>query len=134
LTVTTVGPEGIWQIDDVALDVSTDDDGVLYGRIVWLRHWRDEVGELAHDRLNPDPDLRQRPLCGLTVLWGLRPAGPNRWTGGSLYNPDDGHVYGVNAHLVSTDEFRAHIYRGIPLFGRTRTLVRIGRGSGEGWC
>jgi hypothetical protein len=32
-------------------------------------------GQPDVDRLNPDPTLRQRPLCGLTVIWGLQPDG-----------------------------------------------------------
>ena len=34
---------------------------------------RDSVGWLARDDKNPDPAIRQRPLCGLTVLQGLQP-------------------------------------------------------------
>jgi hypothetical protein len=70
-----------------------DCSGQLCGRIVWLRMARDSVGWLARDDKNPDPAFRQRPLCGLTVLQGLEPAGLDRWNSGWLYNPSDGQTY-----------------------------------------
>ena len=95
---------------------------------------RDPQGELDRDKNNPDPALRQRPLCGLTILWDLRPAGPERWQGGWFYNPDDGKTYSVSAQLKSADLLIARIYRGIPLFGETKTLTRVPHGTSKGWC
>ena len=53
------------------------------------------MDRLVLDKKNPDPALRQRPLCGLTIFWALRPAGPDRWTDGGFYNPDDGQTYSI---------------------------------------
>jgi uncharacterized protein (DUF2147 family) len=78
-------------------------DGLLCGRIVWLQHARDTAGRPARDNNIPDPASRLRPLCGLTVLRGPRPIGPDRWNSGSLYNPDDGRTYRVSAILRSSD-------------------------------
>ena len=36
--------------------------------------------------------LRSRPIVGLQVVSGMRPAGPNRWKG-YIYNADDGGTY-----------------------------------------
>src|SRR5258708_292384 len=58
-----------------------DCDALLCGRIVWLQHPRDPAGQLARDKENPDPALRQRLQCGQTVLWALRPSGPDHWRG-----------------------------------------------------
>ena len=58
----------------------------------------------------PDPKLRQRPLCGLTILWGLRPNGAGHWSNGWLYDPHDGHTYNVTAELpLPTEYLRAFI-------------------------
>ena len=100
----------------------------------WLRMARDSVGWLARDDKNPDPAFRQRPLCGLTVLQGLQPAGLDRWNSGWLYNPSDGQTYRVSAELRSADVFLARIYLGVPLFGETKTLLRVPRLRSEGWC
>jgi Uncharacterized protein conserved in bacteria (DUF2147) len=74
--------------------------------------------------LNPDPKLRQRPLCGLTIIWGLQPKGPGHWSSGWLYDPQDGVTYDVAAELTAPNTISARVYRGIPLFGRTEILMR----------
>ena len=97
----------------------------LCGRIVWLQQPRNRFGDVMRDIENPDPALRRRPLCGQTVLWGLRSAGADRWEGGALYNPDDGRTYRVNAELRSADKFVARIFLGVPVLGQNRTLLRL---------
>lgn len=41
------------------------------------------------DTRNPDPSLRSRRIMGLVTLRGFA-GGPPRWTGGSVYNPENG--------------------------------------------
>ncbi len=67
--------QGVWMIEDeVALAVAPCGEGdALCGRIVWLRTPRDDAGRPKRDAMNPDAALRERPLCGLTVLDGLLP-------------------------------------------------------------
>jgi uncharacterized protein (DUF2147 family) len=127
-------PPGVWLMDgEVAVQIF-DCAGLLCGRILWLLRPRDPEGELNKDRKNPDPALRQRPLCGLTILWGLHQTAPDRWSGGGFYNPDDGETYNVSAQLKSPDVIVARIYSGFPLFGRTKTLSRVSHGTSDGWC
>lgn len=106
----------------------------LCGRIVWLVVPRDSQGNLDRDKKNPDARLRDRPLCGLTILWGLKPAAPSHWEGGQFYNPFDGETYSFSAKLTTANRISARIYRGFPLFGKTRTLQRVPHGTAEGWC
>ena len=82
----------------------------------------------------PDPTLRQRPLCGLTIIWGLQPNGANHWSNGSLYDPQDGTTYDVTAERTSPDRISARVYRGVPLFGRTEILIRDPQLSFDGRC
>ena len=127
-------PNGVWLIHaKVAVQIFAR-GGLLCGRIVWLQHPRDQAGQLVRDLENPDPALRQRPLCGQTILWGLQAADIDHWESSWLYNPDDGKTYRVRAELRSADTFVARIYFGIPLFGETWTLLRVPRLSSEGWC
>ena len=128
-------PDGTWFIDGTGGAVQIFDcSGLLCGRIIWLEKARDTAGRLARDDKNPDPIFRQRPLCGLTVIQGLEPAGLGHWYSGSLYNPEDGQTYRVSAELRSADVAVARIYLGVPLFGETRTLLRVPRLRSEGWC
>jgi uncharacterized protein (DUF2147 family) len=127
--------DGAWFIDGTGGAVQIFDcSGLLCGRIIWLRTVRDTAGRLTSDKKNPDPAFRQRLLCGLTILQGLQPAGLDHWNSGSLYNPDDGGTYRVSAELRSADVVVARIYLGVPLFGETRTLLRVPRLRSEGWC
>src|SRR3954468_19340085 len=75
-------PQGVWLVDnEVAIQVF-DCSNLLCGRVLWLSIPRDPQGRLVLDKKNPEPALRQRSLCGLTIFWGLRPDGPDRWTDG----------------------------------------------------
>jgi uncharacterized protein (DUF2147 family) len=122
--------------DEVALAIAGCGEGSLCGRIVWLRTPRDEAGSPKRDGMNPDAALRDRPLCGLTVLDGLLPVpdDPARWNAGSFYDPRDGRGYGLAATLVSADVLVARVYIGMPFFGVNQTLLRTERASGGGWC
>jgi uncharacterized protein (DUF2147 family) len=105
----TGGPEGVWLIEsNVAVQIF-DCGGQLCGRIVWLRRPRDSAGQLERDLKNPDPALRQRLLCGLSVFWALQPAGPNEWKDGWFYNPEDGKTYRITAELRSASTIVARI-------------------------
>jgi uncharacterized protein (DUF2147 family) len=127
-------PQGVWLIDnEVAVQVF-DCSNLLCGRVLWLSIPRDPQGRLVLDKKNPDPALRQRPLCGLTIFWGLRPAGPDRWTDGWFYNPDDGQTYNISAELKSADTIEARVYSGDPLYGQTKMLYRVPHGTSNGWC
>ena len=83
--VSALVPQGAWFIDGAAAVQIFDCSGQLCGRIIWLRTARDTSGRLVRDNKNPEPASRQRPLCGLTILQGLQPAGLDHWNSGSLY-------------------------------------------------
>lgn len=65
----------------------------MCGRIMWLWEPTDDRGRPRHDRRNPDAALRARSLVGIEMIRGLRETAPGVWTGGALYNPDDGRTY-----------------------------------------
>jgi uncharacterized protein (DUF2147 family) len=111
-------PEGTWLIADrVALQIF-DCDGLLCGKVVWLRN----------------PALRTAADCGRTIVWGLKPAGAAQWSGGWFYDPEDGTTYNVSARMLAADRITARIYASISWLGRTETLTRIPSRSLPGWC
>jgi uncharacterized protein (DUF2147 family) len=134
LMASTGNPEGVWLIDQKAAVQIYGCNGLMCGRILWLRSSRGPEGELSRDKKNRNPALRQRRLCGLTMLWDLRASGPDRWKGGRFYNPEDGKTYQVSAHLKSADVLVARIYLGMPAFGQTKVLHRVTQGTSAGWC
>ncbi|MDA8051762.1 MAG: DUF2147 domain-containing protein [Rhodospirillales bacterium] len=67
-------PQGVWLMERRVAVQIFDCAGLLCGRILWLRFPRDPEGPLVRDKDNPDPALRQRPLCGLAIIWTCTPA------------------------------------------------------------
>jgi uncharacterized protein (DUF2147 family) len=94
----------------------------LCGRLVWMIE-PVRRGAPALDDNNPEPALRQRRLCGLTMLGGFRAAEPGHWEEGWIYDPDSGKTYHATLAL---DGEALHLrgYVGIPLFGETQTWTR----------
>ena len=127
-------PPGVWLMGTKVAIQIFDCHSMLCGRVIWLKVPLDPQGLLKRDKLNPDPALRQRQVCGPTIIWNVHPKGGNRWEGGWFYNPDDGATYRVRMELKSSDVISARIYSGLPIFGETRTLVRVPMGTSAGWC
>jgi uncharacterized protein (DUF2147 family) len=126
--------QGVWLLDGKAAVQIFPCGGLMCGRIEWLQVPRNAQGQLDRDRRNPDPALRQRQLCGLRTIWDMHPDGPNRWRDGWFYNPDDGATYRLSAELKHDNVLVARVYVGVPLLGKTKTLVRVARGVSGGWC
>lgn len=95
-------PAGVWltQQGDARIQVSRCGAGIC-GRIVWLRDPIDpKTNKPQVDDKNPNPALQQRPIIGLSLLIGMKPSGPAKWSG-QIYNADDGKTY--IAHVTVTD-------------------------------
>ena len=119
-------PIGRWYAEGGAAQVDVRDcGGDLCGQVTWLRSPFDENGCDLRDRYNPDPALRERPVIGVQILSGLKPAG-NEWTGGTIYDPASGHTYHCSLSLEEDNRLRLRGYIGVPLFGRTTTWIRVG--------
>src|ERR1700726_3579796 len=85
---------GIWltQAGDAKVRVSKCGGGIC-GVVVWLKDPIDSAtGKPQVDDKNPNPALARRPIIGLALFSGMRPAGPNKWSG-QIYNADDGKTY-----------------------------------------
>jgi uncharacterized protein (DUF2147 family) len=116
---------GIWMIEDEVAVESYDCGGLLCARIAWLVRPRDAAGQPRRDVKNPDKALRQRTLCGLTVIKGLRRTGPERWEGGSFYDPRDGQTYNLTMTRQSPDVLTGRVYVLLPIFGKSQTMNRV---------
>lgn len=101
-----------------------EQDPELCGRIAWLRKPYTDDGDLKRDPENPDPSLRDRPMCGIEVFTGLKRRDENTWAWGKVYNPKDGNRY--NAYLDAQDDGTVRIrgFVGLPLFGKSETWTR----------
>jgi len=97
----------------------------LCGRLLWLRPPPTDNNPDAVDDRNPQPDLRRRKLCGLVIMWGLRPVAPNEWDGGTLYDPQSGHTYSGKMILRPDDTLSLRGYIAISLIGRSQIWTRF---------
>jgi len=104
----TVGqPTGIWltQAGDARVRVSKCGGG-LCGVIVGLKDpINPATGKPQVDDKNPNPALARRPMIGLPLFSGMRPSGPNKWSG-QIYNADDGKSYESHISMSGPDTLR----------------------------
>jgi uncharacterized protein (DUF2147 family) len=80
--------------------------------VVELYHARDgsvagRVAEVLDTRDGPNPVCDKctganhgKPIKGLVILWGLRPDGPGRWSGGRVLDPENGKDYKAKLELL----------------------------------
>ena len=101
-----------------------DCDGLLCGRVYWLKKPLSARGRPKLDRHNPDAALRDRPLCGLRILSGFRRVTESTWSAGQIYNANDGRIFSSTISLENDGSLRIRGYVGISLFGKTVEWVR----------
>jgi uncharacterized protein (DUF2147 family) len=76
------------------------------------------------DDKNPDRKLRDRLLDGMTIMQGFKYDGGDKWTGGTVYDPNTGNTYKCTLTQVDRDTLKIRGYIGISLFGRSDTWTR----------
>lgn len=84
-------PTGLWQTPTRGgqVEISKCGNG-LCGRLVSSEGLKADPA--LKDVNNANAALRGRALKGLTILTGFS-GGPQEWTGGSIYNAEDGKTY-----------------------------------------
>jgi uncharacterized protein (DUF2147 family) len=121
----TVGePTGIWltQVGDARVRVSKCGGG-LCGVIVWLKDpINAATGKPEVDDKNSNPALARRPMIGLPLFSGMRPSGPNKWSG-QIYNADDGKSYESHISVSSPDTLRVEGCVGVLCGGESWSRV-----------
>src|SRR5262245_12235693 len=129
-TSSRTSPVGRWKtIDDVTGKVKSvvviwEEHGKLYGKIEKL---------VDPDPQDPDPrcvhcegEMKDRPLMGLRILWGLRKDG-DLWSGGKILDPDNGKAY--KCYIAVEDggkKLKVRGFIGFSLLGRTQYWLRDG--------
>lgn len=97
----------------------------FYGSIVWLEEPLDEnSGKPKVDENNPKEERRNDPIIGLQVLQNFEKDGDNKYTGGTIYDPENGKTYKCKMTLVDEDHLDVRGYIGIPALGRTENWTR----------
>jgi uncharacterized protein (DUF2147 family) len=117
--------EGLWYNDVKSgkILIYKEPNGKFYGKVVWLREPL-KNGKPKVDELNQDEKLRSRPRLGLPVLADFVKDGDDKYTDGTIYDPNNGKTYSCTiTYKGKTLAIRGYI--GISLFGRTTTWSRV---------
>ena len=119
------GYTGVW-IDDTGKGaVMIEPCGqTLCGRIVWLKQATDRRGRPLTDGNNPEPRLRQRPICGLPVIGNLKRQTDGSWDGGWIYDPKEGKSYDVELRLRAPNTLLVTGYLGLKFLSETLVWKR----------
>ena len=97
-------PTGRWKtIDDATgkaksvVEIYQARDGSYAGR----------VAEILDTKDGPNPAcdkckgaLHGNPIKGMVILWGLKPDGAGKWTGGRVLDPENGKDYKAKLELL----------------------------------
>jgi uncharacterized protein (DUF2147 family) len=124
LPSSAASPEGTWSMSNGKVTVKVSNCGSnLCARIVGLAEPISKIdGKPKVDRENPDPGKRKRPLMGLSILIGMKPAGDGEWKG-AIYNPDDGKTYSATVrHSGNTMKVKGCV---AGILCKTNTFTRL---------
>ena len=126
-------PVGTWQqVDDASGKVTsilqiTDDQGQLEAKVLKVMNMTPK--QIARDGEHPrctrcEGDLHDKPIEGMTVMWGVRKDG-DVWDGGHILDPKSGKTYKVKLTLRDNGrKLDVHGYIGFSLLGRSQTWIR----------
>ncbi len=123
---------GVWDTEKKDARIEIYKCGGKYcGRIVWMKEPNytayDKAGRIGKpivDDKNPNPEVRNRPVLGLTIMKDFAYAGENHWEDGKVYDPETGKTYSATMTLASPRRLHLRGYILFSLFGRTSTWTR----------
>ena len=122
-------PFGVWftQEHDGAFEIYPCRSGELCGRLIWMADESPRPGTTGPQRdiHNPDPSRRARTLCGLEMMAGFRLDPDGVWSGGTIYNPEDGEDYHARVEVRGPNILGLRGYILVPLLGRTEIWTRV---------
>lgn len=121
-------PEGHWKTaggNGIIEIVRCGADGMLCGKLAWFRITPDDPNPQGLDLKNPNPAERKRSLCGLTFMYGFKPAAAGHWDDGVVYDAESGNTYRATMAMRPDGSLDLHGYIGISLFGRSEIWTRL---------
>lgn len=104
------------------IEIYRTEKGTYEGKVIWS----ETPGR--KDTLNPDPSLRDKPIVGLVILHNFKYEGENDWSGGRIYDPNNGKDYKSYMELEDDGKdkntLRLRGYIGFSFIGRTAIWKR----------
>ncbi len=96
---------GVWETVEGKshVEITNCGDNKYCGTIIWLKEPNTDKGTPKLDVNNQDENLQNRPIVGIQILKDLEKVGENEWDDGTIYNPEDGQIYGSEMVLTDPD-------------------------------
>lgn len=124
----TSGPAGVWKTID---DKTKKERSIV--RITEVNGEFRGVVEKLFDQPGDDPahlckdckdERKDKPIVGMTILWGLKKDGAG-WAGGEILDPKNGKIYRCKMTLGQDGKtLNVRGFIGISLIGRSQTWYR----------
>ncbi len=124
----TSGPTGVWKTID---DKTKKERSIV--RITEVNGEFRGVVEKLFDQPGDDPahlckdckdERKDKPIVGMTILWGLKKDGAG-WAGGEILDPKNGKIYRCKMTLGQDGKtLNVRGFIGISLIGRSQTWYR----------
>jgi uncharacterized protein (DUF2147 family) len=121
-------PAGVWKTID---DKTKKERSII--RVTEVNGEFQGVVEKIFDQPGDDPahlckdckgDRHDKPIIGMTILWGLKKQGDG-WGGGEILDPKNGKIYRCKMSLAPDGKsLNVRGFIGISLIGRTQTWLR----------
>ncbi|MET0299007.1 MAG: DUF2147 domain-containing protein [Flavitalea sp.] len=119
---------GTWESVDSDVKLKFEffrSDGTYFGKLLHASNMYEVDGKTPKtDSKNPDPKLRTRSRYGIINITNLV-FDDGEYSGGSLYNPEEGRIYRLKAELTGPNDMDFRGYMGISLLGKTMKFKRV---------
>ncbi len=97
-------PAGRWKtIDDASgkaksvVEIYQSRDGSYAGKVAEILDLKDGPNPACKECSGANHDM---PIKGMVILWGLKPDGNRKWTGGHVLDPNNGKTYKSKLELL----------------------------------
>lgn len=127
--VDLMSPVGVWKtVDDKDNQPRSfvkiwEHNGVIYGKITKIIPRPNDPKEMKCEKC--EGSLKDAPVVGLRILWGLKKDG-KEWSGGYILDPDNGETYKC---LIAVEEegkkLKVRGFIGVAALGRTQYWLRV---------
>ncbi|RYF97872.1 MAG: DUF2147 domain-containing protein [Chitinophagaceae bacterium] len=119
---------GTWESVDSDVKLKFEffrSDGKYFGKLLHASNMYEGDGKTPKsDSKNPDPKLRSRSRYGIINITNLV-FDDGEYSGGNLYNPEEGRTYRLKAELTGPNDMDFRGYMGISLLGKTMKFKRV---------
>lgn len=89
--------ERIWYNEEktVKIQIFKSNDGIFYGKIVWMLRPLETDGKIKLDKLNPDHKAKTQPILNSVILKGFTRSASDTsmYENGTVYSPANGKTY-----------------------------------------